>query len=249
MKWLISLIILVSVLGADIIDAKYIVEYGIFGQMGKAEAKLTKKDKHYKIEVKAYATGLAKILSGGRVESYESEGTILPNGTLRPNIFRQNLSRRGKTLIKIYTFDRIERRVKFKEKRYKDGKLKSEKGGELPYFAENDILSLYFNINNILLNSCQKPFDKMLKAVGAQKKSGNIRVTTVIGNEKEKVKDLLGKASCYLKVTVYQKIFGSKGGELYLGMRPDFVVKKAVLKDVILFGDIRGNLTQFSKHN
>ena len=88
----------------------------------------------------------------------------------------------------------------------------------------------------------------MLKAVGAQKNSGNVRVSTVVGDDIKKVKDLLGEASCYLKVTVYQKLFGSKGGELYLGLRPDFVVKKAVLKDVIMFGDIRGNLTQFSKH-
>ncbi|SFP05771.1 DUF3108 domain-containing protein [Hydrogenimonas thermophila] len=248
MKWLASLIILVSILQAETIDAKYKIEYGIFGKMGESEARLVKKDGHYKIKMIAYATGLAKVLSGGRVEVYESEGTIMPDGTLRPDVFRKDISRKGKKRIKIYTFNRKDKKIEYKEERFRDGKLESESSGILPYFAENDIISLYFNVKTILKN-CQKPFDKMLKAVGAQKNSGNVRVSTVVGDDIKKVKDLLGEASCYLKVTVYQKLFGSKGGELYLGLRPDFVVKKAVLKDVIMFGDIRGNLTQFSKHN
>jgi len=247
MKWLVNLIILVSILSAETIDAKYKIEYGIFGKMGESEARLIKKDRHYKIKMRAYATGLAKFLSGGRVEVYESEGTILPDGTLKPNIFRKDISRKGKKRIKIYTFNRKDKKIEFREKRFRDGKLENEKNGTLPYFAENDILSLYFNVKTIL-ESCQKPFDKMLKAVGAQKNSGNVRVSTVVGDDIKSVKDLLGDASCYLKVTVYQKLFGSKGGELYLGLRPDFVVKKAVLKDVIMFGDIRGNLTKLSKN-
>jgi len=248
MKWLVSFIILVSILSAETLDAKYKIEYGIFGKMGESEAILEKKDGHYKIKMRAYATGLAKVLSGGRVEIYESEGVVLFDGTLKPNIFRKSISRKGKKRIKVYTFDWKNRKVLFKEKRFRDGKLESKSSGTLPYFAKNDILSLYFNVKTIL-KSCQKPFDKMLKAVGAEKKSGNVRVSTVVGDDIISVKELLGDASCYLKVTIYQKLFGSKGGELYLGLKPDFIVKKAVLKDVVMFGDIRGNLTKFSKHN
>lgn len=248
MKWLVSFIILVSILSAETFDAKYKIEYGIFGKMGESEAILEKKDGRYKIKMRAYATGLAKFLSGGRVEVYESEGTILSDGTLKPNIFRKDISRKGKKRIKVYIFDWKNKKVEFEEKRFRDGKFESESSGTLPYFAENDILSLYFNMKTIL-KSCQKPFDKMLKAVGAQKNSGNVRISTVIGDNIKSVKELLGDASCYLKVTIYQKLFGSRGGELYLGIQPDFIVKKAVLKDVIMFGDIRGNLTKFSKNN
>jgi len=83
--------------------------------------------------------------------------------------------------------------------------------------------------------------------VGAEKNTGRVKVETVTRKAKEKMRPLLGDASCYLKVTVYQKLFGSKGGELYLALRSDNVVQKALLKDVIMFGDIRGKLIHFDE--
>ena len=131
------------------------------------------------------------------------------------------------------------------EVRYKDGKQTREKSGVLPYYADNDIFSLYFNIRHIIPD-CNAPFDKTLHAVGAQKRSGKIRIRTLT-DKKERMlaRDMLGKGACYLKVTIYQKLFGSKGGELYLLLRKDGVAKAAVLKDVVMFGDVRGRLIDF----
>ena len=234
-------LIFIGTIHAESMHAAYKIEYGIFGKMGVSDTCFTRENGRYRIKMVAKATGLAKILSGGRVEIYESEGVVF-NGHLLPKVFRKEIKRSGKKRVKSYRFDHGYRRITYHEKKYRDGKLESESNGTLPYYADNDILSLYFNTPTII-GDCTKPFDGFLKAVGAEKRTGKVRIETVTGKRKKEMKALLGEASCYLKVTVYQKLFGSKGGELYLSLRSDNVVKKALLKDVVMFGDIRGKLT------
>ncbi|WP_201353929.1 DUF3108 domain-containing protein [Hydrogenimonas urashimensis] len=242
-KWFSILLLAALALCADTMIGKYSVEYGIFGKMGTSEAKLTRAENRYEIVMTARATGLAKVLSGGRVEIYRSKGLIV-DGRLVPELFSKDIRRFSKRRIKTYRFDHPHGRVTFHEERYKEGKLVSQKDETLPYYALDDIFSLYFNILDII-GDCSKPFDRHLHAVGAEKKTGKVRVRTVVGEERKDVKELLGEASCYLEVTVYQKLFGSKGGTLYLALRPDGVVTKAVLKDVVMFGDVRGRLVDF----
>ncbi len=238
-------ILLGGLLFGSSMHATYKIEYGIFGKMGVADAYLTKKDGRYEIKMVAKATGLAKVLSGGRVEVYGSKGRVV-DGVLVPESFSKDIKRSNKRRIKVYTFDHERKRVTFHEENYKDGKLKDKKDETLPYYARNDILSLYFNVENII-GDCSKPFAKDLKAVGAEKRTGRVRVETIVGGAKDKLKRSLGNEPCYLKVTIFQKLFGSKGGELYLSLNDRFVVQKALLKDVIMFGDIRGKIVNFQE--
>jgi hypothetical protein len=231
------------VLQAETMVGKYSVEYGIFGKMGVAKAELIRKDDRYDIVMTAKATGLAKVLSGGRVEIYKSSGLVV-DGRLVPEVYSKDIRRFDKRRVKIYSFDHLHGRVTIHEERYEEGKLTREKNDTLPYYARDDIFSLYFNIMQII-GDCSKPFDRNLHAVGAEKKTGRVRVQTIVGEERAKVREFLGDAPCYLKVTVYQKLFGSKGGELYLALREDGVVTKAVLKDVVMFGDVRGRLIEY----
>jgi hypothetical protein len=188
----------------------------------------------------ARATGLAKVLSGGRVERYESEGRVV-DGMLRPTRYMKRIAYRGKERQKIFRFDPMHRTVEVESKTWRDGKLEKVKRDTLEYYASNDIFSLYFNIGR-LIPDCTKPYDKELHAVGAERHSGKVRVATITGEAAVKARDFLGEAACYLSVTVYQKLFGSKGGELYLALDRRGIVKKAVLKDVVMFGDVRGVL-------
>ncbi|WP_457597675.1 DUF3108 domain-containing protein [Hydrogenimonas sp.] len=231
---------------AETMKAEYVVEYGIFGKMGVSEATLERNATRYRIRMEARATGLAKLLSGGRVEIYTSEGHI-EKGRLVPDVYAKDIRHSGKRRVKRYFFDHAHRKVTYRQVRYRDGKLTSEDNGTLPYYADNDIFSLYFNIRAII-GDCDKPFSKDLHAVGAEKKTGRIHIQTLV-EKKERLyaRELLGEGNaCYLKVTIFQKIFGSKGGELYLALRDDGVATAAVLKDVVMFGDVRGRLVKFS---
>ncbi|WP_353661181.1 DUF3108 domain-containing protein [Hydrogenimonas sp. SS33] len=246
MRRLLPLLLLFTLfLHAETVRGKYVVEYGIFGKMGEATATLVVKDGRYRVEMKAWATGLAKVLSGGRVEIYTSEGRV-ENGRLVPERYTKDIRHSGKRRVKNYVFNHAEKRVTYIQVRYKDGKKRDTDSGTLPYYAKNDIFSLYFNILKII-GDCGTPFDRTLHAVGAEKKTGRVRVETLTGKEKKEAKELLGDAPCYLRVTVYQKLFGSKGGKLYLAMRKDNIVTKAVLKDVVMFGDVRGRLVDLKR--
>ncbi len=245
-RWFYLFLLTISLLHAETMVGEYVVEYGILGKMGVAEAKMTKEDDRYDIVMKARATGLAKVLSGGRVEIYKSSGIIVGN-RLVPELYSKDIRHSGKRRIKIYRFDHPHGRVTTHETKYKEGKVVGEKNETLPYYATDDIFSLYFNIMDTI-GDCTRPFDRYLHAVGAEKKTGRVRVETISNEEQKKhIEKLLGGAHCYLKVTIFQKLFGSKGGQLYLALRKDGVATKAVLKDVVMFGDVRGRLVDFQR--
>jgi len=245
-RWLVVIFLAVAGLQAETLRGEYVVEYGIFGKMGVAKATLERNATDYSIVMKARATGLAKVLSGGRVEIYRSEGFV-KDGVLKPTLYSKEIYHSGKRRVKSYAFDRLHKKVRIHELRFRDGRLEKEKNATLPYYADNDIFSLYFNILKVI-GDCDKPFSEDLHAVGAEKKTGRVHVQTLVG-EKDRMlaEEMLGKgAACYLKVTIYQKIFGSKGGELYMALRGDGVATSAVLKDVVMFGDVRGRLVKFT---
>ena len=235
----------VTAVSAQTARGDYVIEYGIFGKMGTAQAIIERNATRYRIEMTARATGLAKVLSGGRVERYSSEGRI-QKGRLVPDRYSKDVAYSGKRRVKHYRFDHKARKVSVHEITYRGDSVK-ERNDTLPYYADNDIFSLYFNIGRII-GDCAKPFDQDLYAVGAEKKTGRVHVKTIVGErERMLATELLGKGACYLQVTVYQKLFGSKGGVLYLALRDDGIAMSAVLKDVVMFGDIRGRMVEYKE--
>ncbi len=242
-KIILVLLIVVPFLNAKTLIATYKISFGIFGHIGTAKAVLqTNKNGTYHISIKAVATGLAKILSGGRVESYESSGKII-DGFLVPDIYKGTTKTHSKTAIKIYYFLHKKRVVDVLKIRIKKDK-ESKSSETLKYYANNDILTLFFNIKHYL-DDFKFKGEKILHAVGANKKNGKVNLIAPTGKKLKMLKKYLGKNSGhFLIVFINQKIFASKRGELYLDINDKGVCTKAVLKDVILFGDIRGKLVK-----
>ena len=222
------------------IEAEYKVSYGIFGSVGKSWAKMESNDTNYSIEVVGKATGIAKILSNSRVERYTSHGFV-KDGFLRPLLFvkiRQNSSKKD---IKKFSFDYKKRRITIERYIYKGGKLLQHSFEHAPFFANEDILTLYFNIRRYL-----KPhrYFYTFHAVGGDRHTGRIDVILEHGKRLRELQKLLGIHGLYLSVILHQKIFASKQGELHIVIDKDGVAKKALLKDVIAFGDIVGVLVR-----
>ena len=71
--------------------------------------------------------------------------------------------------------------------------------------------------------------EKVLYAVGANKKDGSLHVKYLGQNGDEKE---------YLAI-LNEPIFASKDGALHVSLDADGLCSRAVLKDVLLFGDIR----------
>ena len=232
-----SFLLLTSLLQAETITADYKVEFGIIGEIGIANAVLTKDESTYEIDVELKATGIASTLSGGRKERHISKGHI-ENGMMVADYYQITKWYGSKMSTQLYTIDHKEKNVKSASKRWKNGKLVKDKNVTLDFYAKDDLLTLYFNLD-------QKITDKKLannytfKAVGAEKQDGEVEV--VIPSELDEYKEALGESSdsWFARAIIHQNIFASDKGELLLRIGNDGITQKAVLKDLIFFGDIR----------
>lgn len=238
-------LLVVSAFGTDI-SAKYKVSFGIFGEIGIAKTSLhVDKNNRYKVLIHANTTGMAKFLSGEREEWHISVGRVDEYGVLIPDYYEKIVQRYsnydGKVVLKKdirkYIFSHNTKKLRVQKTIYKgDKKYFSEKEGD--YYAPNDLLSLFFNFKNMLPSLEVKKPSKFY-AVGANKTDGRIDVEPLENPAKVR-KEFDWDDGHTMKVTINQKIFSSQKGELLLNLGNDGLCKQAVLKDVLLFGDIRG---------
>lgn len=231
------LLLFVQTAGAQILSASYDVSFGIFQAMGNADARFEiKNDQTYTIRIEARTTGIAKLLSNNRVEIYESRGTV-KNGRLIPDTYTKIRQTNEKKNIKIYTFDHTNRIVWKETAEIKDTNVHKEEKEKNDYYAQEDILSLFFNLK---LYSQAKE-NALYYAIGANKKEGRIDVVFPKNDALREMKNALGTTGGdFLKVILNERIFSSANGELLINLGNDGLCDKAILEDVLFFGDIVG---------
>ena len=244
MSHIVLIFFLVTSIFATDISAKYRVSFGIFGELGIANTSLHVDEKNrYKIVVHAVTTGVANFLSGEREEWHISEGRVDKNGILIPAYYKKIVQRyssiNGKVVLKKdirkYVFNHEKKELKVQKIIFRGNKKEySQKDGD--YYAPNDLLSLFFNFKKMLPSLEVKTASKFY-AVGANKTDGRIDIIPLKNSD-----DLDWEDGHLMKVIINQKIFSSKKGELLLNLGDDGLCKQAVLKDVLIFGDIRGEL-------
>ena len=173
MKFFAILILCASALLGETISAKYEISFGVFGAVGSANTRLVRQGDHYEIVMDAVAQGVAGSLSGQRRESFRSKGRIVA-GLLMPDLYVHEVSRKkGKTTKnerKTYAFDYARKTIKFQKFKGTGGELQLVSDEILPYFATNDLLSLFFNFSKIP-HSGDKFF---VRAAGAKGADGRI---------------------------------------------------------------------------
>ena len=224
---------------SETIKADFKVEFGIFGQIGIANATLTKEENSYEIDVELKATGISKTLSGNRVERHISKGHI-ENGMMISDLYQVIKSYKRKTINKVYTINHETQTVTKEYKYWKNGKLKKDEHTTLEFYSKDDLLTLYFNLDEKIVNK-QESKSYRFTAVGAERQSGAVEVVIPEEKELDEFHDALGKnrEGWYARAIIHQDLFSSDKGELLLHIGEDGITEKAVLKDLIFFGDIR----------
>jgi hypothetical protein len=223
---------------AETIKVDYKVEFGIVGEIGIAHAKLTKNSNSYEIDIKLESTGVTKVLSGDRKEEHISKGHI-ENGILVSDMYQILKSHGSKTSNRVYTIDHKTKKVTRVDKKWKRGELYKEKTKIMKIYSKDDLLTLYFNLHHYIKDK-KLSRDYRFSAVGAEIQKGFVSVHIPSSQEMPEYKELLGEGGdWYARAIVHQKIFSSDKGELFLSISKEGVTKRAVLKDLILFGDIR----------
>lgn len=256
-KIVVLFLILYGIIYAKEINVSYKISFGFIGEIGIANAQFVTHEKAYKISIEAKTTGVAKALSNNRQELFKSEGVVLENGNLLPLRYEHIVTRQKKKSgfnldiskwekeeqksIKIFTFDHKAKKVTQQKTKSRGGKIYSKSVEVAPYYALNDLLSLFFNFKAITDNfQLKKPIK--LYAMGANKKDGRVDVAPVSEAIKE---EIFGSQTAHIFLAaINQPIFASKNGELFVKLDDDGVCTQALLKDVLFFGDIKGEIVE-----
>ena len=233
----ISFLFLQSFSYAETLNAKYSVSYGLFGEIGIAKAHLVKEQNSYRIHIALESTGLAKTLSQNRTEKHISKGHI-ENGFMVSDSYTVIRSYASKVITKEYIIDHKKKKVVKNYKTEENNKIVSSRSEMLDYYATDDLLTLYFNLK-LLVKDKTKPETYHFFAVGAERQKGSVAVIIPQKKDLGHYKETLGdNADWYATAIIHQKIFNSEEGRLLLGVGKDGTTIKAVLKDVVFFGDI-----------
>ncbi len=240
MRIFVLILFFLTALFAKKIDAWYKVKFSIFGTVANVHASLQTDRQKYKIIIEAKTVGIAKAFSHHRIERYVSEG-IVQNGLFVPKIFYRVKETSKRKDVKRYIFDYADKKIICKSEKNKYGVFHTKNEEPLPFFVKNDVLSLYFNLKKYLTPQKRR---YIFYAVGGSEKDGRIDVEILEGKKQKQIKKLLKSDGLYLAVTLHQKIFASKEGRVYVVLDRDGIAKKGLLKDVILFGDIVGELVK-----
>lgn len=235
-RWLGIVLLLLQMANAKTLSATYEVSFGLFQKMGIADATFQINDNQtYAIRVEAKTVGLAKVLSNNRYEVYESKG-IVKNGRLIPQTFRKVRQTNAKKSVRIFTFDHPNRIVWKETTESEEGEERKNREKN-DYYAQEDILSIFFNLDQY----SKKRENRTFYAIGGNKKDGRIDTVFPKNEELAELKNVLGTSEGeFLKVVLHDRIFASANGELLINLDSEGLCEKAVLEDVLLFGDIVG---------
>ena len=237
---LLLLTALTSSLFAAALDARYEISYAFFPSMGTVELHYRSAGGRYTIEANATLHGLAAMLAHHHAEYHVSSGRIDAQGRLIPDRYDTLRTLDGYRREQRFAFsparqrvtrhERTERTVTSKHFDMATMRYVSEEHTDadvnnrlMPYRASDDLLSLYFNARE-RLGALREGSVLRFRAAGA----GNGVVTLKRDAEPQ-----------HFTLFIHQDIFRSSRGEMQIELDKALFVKKAVLKDVFLFGDLK----------
>lgn len=226
---------MVSPSQAKVTQLNYKATFGIFGTVGTIKNILTQDTKHYKIKTKVQLAGMAKSILGGQVEDYVSIGHM-EHGLMVSDEYTMTSTKKNKIVKKEYHINHKNKSVTKRYRKWIKGKLTKDYTQKLKFYAKDDLLTLYFNIGHAV-NEKGKTYH--FRAVGLEKQKGKVDVTVPSDSKAGRYKSDLGQANLYAKALIYQKNFKNKKGDILLGIDKDGFIKKAVIKDILMFGDAK----------
>jgi len=240
MKFLLVFLLTIGLINAKSISEKYSIEFGVLGEVATVSANLKTKKQYYQIEANLTIIGaIAKKVTENLKERHISKGHI-SKGKYITDMYQMIKSYGKINSTTIYKSNHKTKRVTRQYKEWKQGKLVVNKTVKLKYYATHDLVNIFLNIAQF--NKHRKGKIYVKKVVGADRKNGSVSFSIPTDKESKKMQGILGKkkkGEWYSKLIMQRKVYHSKKGELELKMGRDGMLEKAVLKDLIFFGDIR----------
>lgn len=219
---------------ASVSHINYKASFGIFGTVGTIKNTVTKNAKTYTIETKVRLSGMAHTLLGGQKEHYISKGHLY-KGRMVSDFYEMTSTKKKTKKVKTYTINHKTKTVSKRYRKWVKGKLTKDKTKKLKYYGSDDLLTLYFNMGTVLK---KKGKVYTFSVVGLEKQKGQVKVTVPLDSKAGMYKKDLGKgAVLYAKALIHQKNFKKDKGNILLSVGKDDFVGKAVIKNIMLYGD------------
>ncbi len=228
------------ILNAKNIEADYSVEFGIVGEVGKVHATLTSDHRFYMLDANVSAVGIARAVTDDLKERHISKGHIV-NGLLVTDMYQMIKSYGHYTSTTIYRVNHRKKKVTRQYKQWKYDKQIKNRTVTLDYYGKDDMMTLFLNLPKHIKQK-YTPKKYQFKAIGADRKNGRVDVTIPSQNALKEMKGIVGEVKqgdWYSTVVMHRKLYHSKKGELEVKIGKDGLVKKALLKDLLFFGDVR----------
>lgn len=223
---------------AQVTQINYVAKFGIFGTVGMLKTKITNQSDSYELVTDIELRGMAKLILDNHEERHTSKGHVV-NGLMVSDTYTIKQDRGTKKVKKEYKINHKEKTVSKRVREWKKGKLVKDKKENLKFYAKDDLLTLYFNLNNAIKNK-KKGKRYLFKAVGLEKQEGKAYITVPNTTQLPSYqKDLGNSAAQYAKVLIHQRNFRKKKGDILLSVSQDGFIEKSVIKDVLLYGDAK----------
>ncbi len=229
-----------TALNAQNIEADYAVEFGIVGEVGKVHATLTSEQNFYILDANVSAVGIAKAVTDNLKERHISKGHVV-NGLLVTEMYQMIKSYGIYTSTTIYRVDHRKKKLTRQYKKWKYNKQIQNSTVTLDYYGKDDMMTLFLNLPTHIKHKYTEN-KYQFRAIGADRKNGRVDVTIPSEKSLKQMKSILGEGKegdWYSKVVMHRKLYHSKKGELDVMIGKEGLVEKAVLKDLIFFGDVR----------
>ena len=257
MKIFLPLLLISSSIFASSFSTQYDVNVGMFGKVGVADINLQTQGEKYEMRVKATLTGTAASLTGNRVESYISKGSIV-EGHYLPDTFTKIKKTTRLERVQVYTFNHEDKTVSLIEKKSewvssskfdpiafklikKEVQEFSKEESVLPQYTGQDVLSSYLNTVHTC-NAKNKRYD--LVAIGAHNDDTDVTLSFLEGLDREAIASSFSNdiGNIYnLHVQPINK--DEKTVDVHIAFDNDGHMKEAVLGNVFWIGEITAKRT------
>ncbi len=236
--------------------AQYDIDFSVAGTIAKATIQRVEENNNYVITIQAHTIGVAAKLTNNRRESYISQGSVV-GSELVTDVLVVIRATDGKEKFTVYKFDHKNKVVQKDTAEIKQVVTKrmdvinmcmietvkeefSYDSVKNDYYAENDIVSLFFN-SHYYLGSMNAGEVKKLRAVGIKTNEGELLITMPLRavSADNLVQEKLPRNDLF-SVAINKDYFTNGKGELNVRLDPDGFPSIVTMNDVALFGDIVG---------
>ncbi len=196
----------------------------------------------YLAVLEARTRGLAALVTQNRIEKFETLMEVGPDGTLRPLVHSSHtIKGSGKKLrekITSYAFDYANQQVKYQK--VKNNRLAADEilalETEGPVY---DILSGFYNLRAGIFGRFD---DRQIHLPTFHRKGMEEIVVAPAEAKSETDRKFFGQDNILCQILLDPSIFGTKGRDLFVSFDEDSQPQRAVVKNVIGLGDVKGVL-------